>query len=245
MARTRRKNKTVSKLLKLPVELLCETAEHLKPKDLLMLARTCKTLRQCLMERNSAVIWRTARRNVKGLPEPPSYLSEPAYATFIFERRCYACYTSLHAQDIDRTFWRFAVRYCSKCRDKMIKPHSWEADILTDKVRDELQFFGQQLLTTEEGEWSWTRSGTGTTTEFLYHQPEVEEFGKTWKRLQKQDEAAKMEFARGRAAIVQELWFNTGKVRQISRGQKTENDVAAKAAKIKATGIIGLCAGGL
>ncbi|RPD57577.1 hypothetical protein L227DRAFT_506584, partial [Lentinus tigrinus ALCF2SS1-6] len=87
-----------------------QTAEHLKPKDLLMLARTCKTLRQCLMERNSAVIWRTARRNVKGLPEPPSYLSEPAYATFIFERRCYVS---------SATFWRFAVRYCSKCRDKM------------------------------------------------------------------------------------------------------------------------------
>ncbi|TFK91348.1 hypothetical protein K466DRAFT_482927, partial [Polyporus arcularius HHB13444] len=83
---------------------------YLKPEDLLKLARTCKALRQRFMNRDSAVIWRRARRNVSGLPEPPSYLSEPAYAFFMFERRCY---------NIDKTFWRLAKRYCSACRKKL------------------------------------------------------------------------------------------------------------------------------
>ncbi|RDX47881.1 hypothetical protein OH76DRAFT_704196 [Lentinus brumalis] len=114
-----KKARTVAELLQVPVELLCEIAGYLKPEDLLKLARTCKALRQRFMNRDSAVIWRRARRNVSGLPEPPSYLSEPAYAFFMFERRCYGCYRSLATQSIDKTFWRLAKRYCSACRKKM------------------------------------------------------------------------------------------------------------------------------
>ncbi|KAI0689355.1 hypothetical protein C8T65DRAFT_588751, partial [Cerioporus squamosus] len=91
----------------------------LQPKDLLTLARTCKALRQCFMKRHSSIIWKRARCNVVGLPEPPLYLSEPAYAFFIFEKRCDGCYRSLSTQHIDKTFWRLAVRYCSACRKEM------------------------------------------------------------------------------------------------------------------------------
>ena len=65
-----------------------QIARYLEPKDLLNLARTCITLRRTIMDRNSAFIWRRARLSIKDLPKLPSYLSEPAYAAFVFERRC-------------------------------------------------------------------------------------------------------------------------------------------------------------
>lgn len=41
------------------------------------------------MSRTSAYLWKAARANVEGLPECPSYLSEPQYANLVFSPHCH------------------------------------------------------------------------------------------------------------------------------------------------------------
>ncbi|KAF8546570.1 hypothetical protein OG21DRAFT_1103438 [Imleria badia] len=49
--------------------------------ELLNLARTCKSLRQLLMDSASAFVWKTARCQVDGLPDCPADLTEPELQT--------------------------------------------------------------------------------------------------------------------------------------------------------------------
>ena len=62
----------------------------LHPQDLLSLARASRQLRTILMSRCFKGMWAAARRNVQGLPPPPHILSEPKYASVLFERDCQA-----------------------------------------------------------------------------------------------------------------------------------------------------------
>lgn len=59
------------------------------PRDLLNLARTSKDFRAVLMNENSAPFWRAARQQVEGLPDCPTFLSEPAYANLVFFNACH------------------------------------------------------------------------------------------------------------------------------------------------------------
>ena len=61
---------------------------HLKPLDLLHLARTTKDLRAILMKRSSISIWKRARSQLNGLPDCPDDLSEPQYAELLFGKAC-------------------------------------------------------------------------------------------------------------------------------------------------------------
>ena len=44
---------------------------HLRPYDILRLARTTKALRGILMRRSAISVWKDARSNVEGLPDCP------------------------------------------------------------------------------------------------------------------------------------------------------------------------------
>lgn len=57
--------------------------------DLLNLSRTCKSLRELLMDKSSMFVWKTARRQVIGLPDCPADLTEPEYANLVFCARCH------------------------------------------------------------------------------------------------------------------------------------------------------------
>ena len=61
---------------------------HLKPLDLLHLARTTKDLRAILMNRSSISIWKHSRSQLDGLPDCPDDLSEPQYAEYLFGKAC-------------------------------------------------------------------------------------------------------------------------------------------------------------
>ena len=60
------------------------------PRDLLSLARTTRELRKFLLSRRAAALsWRAAReRQVPDLPPCPAFLSEPMYASLVFETAC-------------------------------------------------------------------------------------------------------------------------------------------------------------
>ncbi|RPD66422.1 hypothetical protein L226DRAFT_479062 [Lentinus tigrinus ALCF2SS1-7] len=107
----RRKRKSLSMLPDMPLDILYEVFTHLRPYDLLHLARTTKTLRKLLMTRSSSTIWRRARENVPQLPECPKDMSEPAYANLLFDPHCHFCLTPRTMKPM----WACRVRCCKSC----------------------------------------------------------------------------------------------------------------------------------
>ncbi|KAI0270431.1 hypothetical protein BC834DRAFT_513846 [Gloeopeniophorella convolvens] len=77
---------SLKNMLTLPLDALFEIFSRIQPADLLSLARTSKDLRGVLMSRKSTSIWMAARRNadVAAVPDPPEWLSEPAWAHLLF-----------------------------------------------------------------------------------------------------------------------------------------------------------------
>ena len=86
---------------------------HLHPYDLLRLSRTTKDLRNILMSKSSAFVWRAALENVDGLPDLPVELNEPQFVHLAFDTRCHIC----SAPNIKRAQWSILKRCCKKCLD--------------------------------------------------------------------------------------------------------------------------------
>ncbi|KAF9644141.1 hypothetical protein BDM02DRAFT_3103424 [Thelephora ganbajun] len=84
-------------LLKMPLDVFYEIVSYLHPLDILQLARASLGIRATLMSKNSVRVWITARRMI-GMPECPPDLSEPQYASLVFE---HICFVSNHAPCIE------------------------------------------------------------------------------------------------------------------------------------------------
>lgn len=108
----------LKEFLNVPLDIGFEVFSHVDPLSLLHLARTSKDLREMLMTRRSSSIWRAARRNVEGLPDCPSYLSEPQYANLVFSPYCHNCLK----KNAKIVLWKFSVRYCGPCREALTVP---------------------------------------------------------------------------------------------------------------------------
>ncbi|KAI0942892.1 hypothetical protein AcV7_002185 [Taiwanofungus camphoratus] len=96
----------------MPLDIIVEICCYLEPRDLLALARTSKPFRALLMTRESAHLWKTARKNLEGFPDCPQHLSEPAYANLAFSPHCHLCLKN----NVKSVLWDFSVRYCSNCK---------------------------------------------------------------------------------------------------------------------------------
>ncbi|TFK68225.1 hypothetical protein BDN72DRAFT_960384 [Pluteus cervinus] len=101
----------LANLLDMPLDILYEIFGHLKPYDLLRLARSTKEFRRVLMSRNSISVWRAARSNLPGMPECPPDMTEPEYANLAFDPRCHYC----GATGVRNADWVFRTRICGKC----------------------------------------------------------------------------------------------------------------------------------
>ncbi|KAL4252492.1 hypothetical protein ABKN59_002773 [Abortiporus biennis] len=102
-------------LPKMPLDILFELFGYMHPMDLLNLARTTREFRALLMSRSSSSFWKASRVNVDGLPDCPSFLSEPQYANLVFSAHCHECLRG----NIQTAIWEFRARYCSACKQKM------------------------------------------------------------------------------------------------------------------------------
>ncbi|KAH0829105.1 hypothetical protein J3R83DRAFT_2571 [Lanmaoa asiatica] len=98
-------------ICQLNLDVLFLIAAYIHPIDLLNLARTCKSLRALLMDKSSVFVWKSARRQVKGLPDCPPDLTEPEYANLVFYARCHGC-----GKYVKTVFWEMRRRYCPSCR---------------------------------------------------------------------------------------------------------------------------------
>ncbi|KAF8549176.1 hypothetical protein OG21DRAFT_1500574 [Imleria badia] len=107
----RRRGEQGGRLCRLNLDELYIIFAYIYPMDLLNLARTCKSLRGLLMHRSSAFLWKTALRQVEGLPECPTDLSEPEYTNLVFCNRCHGC-----GKPAKTVLWNIRHRYCPACR---------------------------------------------------------------------------------------------------------------------------------
>ncbi|KDR83269.1 hypothetical protein GALMADRAFT_876864 [Galerina marginata CBS 339.88] len=98
----------------LPMDLLLEIAKYLHPKDLLALCRVDSSLRAIFLARSARGCWRQVLSNVADLPECPLDLTEPQYASFLFERFCVACGSS--SRRPYAIFPSLRLRLCKPCR---------------------------------------------------------------------------------------------------------------------------------
>lgn len=67
----------------------------LGPADLLHLSRVSKRIRKILLHPSARGMWAASRKNMNGLPVIPDGLSEPYYASLLFDQHCMVC-TSGH-----------------------------------------------------------------------------------------------------------------------------------------------------
>ncbi|KAI9454596.1 hypothetical protein HD554DRAFT_2244476 [Boletus coccyginus] len=106
-------------LCQLNLDVLFLLAAYVHPLDLLNLARTCKSLRELLMDKASAFVWKTARRKIRGLPDCPADMTEPEYANLLFYSRCHVRTESSTRLDfsevMNRAVGNMRKRFCGNC----------------------------------------------------------------------------------------------------------------------------------
>ncbi|KAI0082828.1 hypothetical protein K474DRAFT_32293 [Panus rudis PR-1116 ss-1] len=132
----KRTRRSLSRLPEMPCDILFEIFGHLQPLDLLRLARSTKSFRNLLMSRTSAFIWKEARNNVEhDFPECPEDMSEPRYASFVFENFCEHCPARVPVPDFynrNRCCEEcvgsgvYAPAYCFTSRHSPISVQDWE-----------------------------------------------------------------------------------------------------------------------
>ncbi|KAF8961139.1 hypothetical protein BDZ97DRAFT_2077007 [Flammula alnicola] len=110
---------TLKNFVDLPLDIIYETVSYLEPLDLLTLARLSKEFRALFMSRSSLAIWRRVLNDVPDLPSCPRDLSEPQYASLIFEKFCMACGSTRGAIDVD---FKIRMRFCATCAKANIIP---------------------------------------------------------------------------------------------------------------------------
>ncbi|KAI1795639.1 hypothetical protein LXA43DRAFT_991437 [Ganoderma leucocontextum] len=199
----------------MPLDILFEIFAFLHPRDLLNLARATREFRALLMGRQSARFWREARQQVEGLPDPPSYLSEPAYANLLFSTHCHICLKP----NVQNVLCTFSVRYCDPCQAHMFV-HEREVSTF--------------LLETFQYPWLPYVNSQYNSSRFLgskYHKPEIDEIKRKWATLRDDDEKAK--FKADRKAFVDECqqfsrllseWQTVCKIQRSQEGHKLKNE---------------------
>ncbi|KAF8141131.1 hypothetical protein EV363DRAFT_1307184 [Boletus edulis] len=114
----------------LNLDVLFLIAEYLHPKDLLSLSRTCQSLRELLMDKSSTFVWKTARRQVDGLPDCPPDLTEQEYADLVFDAHCHMC-----GRRVRTVLWYIRRRYCADCKvENLVDLESCEKIIRANNV---------------------------------------------------------------------------------------------------------------
>lgn len=58
------------------------------------------------MDKSSTFVWKTARSQVKSLPDCPADLTEPEYANLVFYARCHVRSESLDCSNFSEMFHR-------------------------------------------------------------------------------------------------------------------------------------------
>lgn len=184
----------------LPLDVILEIASCFAPRDILSLSRVTKEFRAMLMSRNTQFVWRRVLRGVPGLPDCPPDLTEPQYASLVFEQLCWAC-DSIRAS---KPFYTLRVRLCATCVRSNVNPVirtyvHWPANIhivlpriVGPYKRNQNELISQDVKSIDNRYWHY------------YLRPEVELMAEKLSSLQ-HDEAALKGFINDRQALATAL----------------------------------------
>ena len=108
-----------------------QVVSYLDSEDLLKLCRLSKGSRALFLSKNSAAVWRNVLARVADLPKCPQDLTEPQYASLIFDKFCMASVPSFFKISIDddaqgcgstrgniETQYLLRLRLCQGCSNK-------------------------------------------------------------------------------------------------------------------------------
>ncbi|KAJ7586779.1 hypothetical protein C8J56DRAFT_1165588 [Mycena floridula] len=113
----------LEQLLAAPLDILYEIFCYLEPLDILRLSVTSKNFHDLLMQ--DPFVWRHARKNVGGLPDPPKNgIHEAQYANLVFgSLPCHYCRSSTHVTEI---MWALRIRCCQTCIEEYFQTPYWQ-----------------------------------------------------------------------------------------------------------------------
>ncbi|KAF8904802.1 hypothetical protein CPB85DRAFT_1457064, partial [Mucidula mucida] len=116
--KTTKKTGKLGFLKEAPLDVVLAIFSYVEPLDLLRLSRTTKDLRALLMSRESSSgVWKSARLGMEpGLPPIIEGLSEPRYASLLFDAHCHSC-LQIPTKSI---MWELRMRLCKTCFEKGI-----------------------------------------------------------------------------------------------------------------------------
>ncbi|KAJ6502632.1 hypothetical protein DFH09DRAFT_1001170 [Mycena vulgaris] len=130
----------LSLLPSLPLDVLFEIFGHLPPLDILNMARATKDLRRVLMHRSAISIWKASLHQIRGLPECPQDMEEPAWVNLAFSPFCHNCF-SRRVQKVD---WFLRIRLCEQCLKS--STHPLRSDKHLDTLANKLDKIVSQCL---------------------------------------------------------------------------------------------------
>ncbi|KAJ7087753.1 hypothetical protein C8R44DRAFT_26521 [Mycena epipterygia] len=108
---SQRKRGKLRFITEMPLDILFEIFSHVFPVDLLNASRSSKALRDILLRKSVAFIWKQAYLNLNHSPPPcPDDLNEAQYANLLWGTRCFFC-------GVPSTVvaWQCRVRTCRDC----------------------------------------------------------------------------------------------------------------------------------
>ncbi|KAI0692010.1 hypothetical protein C8T65DRAFT_670127 [Cerioporus squamosus] len=208
----------------LPLDVLIEIFGFIHPRDLLSLARTTREFRDFLMSRNAISFWKESRKQVEGLPDPPTDVSEPAYANFLFFNQCHGCFKGGAHVSI---YWVFLARYCSSCKSRWLVQYPNPTPM---SIGNEFR----SLVPDEDALLNWMElkgSGRGRYYRKYYHRPELDELTKRWDALRDSKPEDRKRFVEGRLASVEQRRKMANALEQWHAGVKRDQIAEQNALK--------------
>ncbi|KAF7363715.1 hypothetical protein MSAN_01029300 [Mycena sanguinolenta] len=105
-------------ITEVPLDVLFEIFGQLLPIDLLNLSCASKALRDILLRKSAAFVWKQTFLNVPHPAPPPcpDDLNEPQYANLLWRKQCFFCGVSTPL-----VLWHSQVRACEACVDSPAK----------------------------------------------------------------------------------------------------------------------------
>ncbi|KAK7032718.1 hypothetical protein R3P38DRAFT_2918502 [Favolaschia claudopus] len=102
-----------------PLDIHFEIFRYIHPRDLIAVARSCKPLRDILLDKQlSQPTWRRALSYATMLPSAPEALPEPVMAVLLYEPTCTKCRNALPIAS--RVDWELKARFCASCREASV-----------------------------------------------------------------------------------------------------------------------------
>ncbi|KAL4244937.1 hypothetical protein ABKN59_009975 [Abortiporus biennis] len=205
------KTKGTSKgMLDIPLDIVFEIIQELKPHDLLALSRTTKDFHNLLVRKSSIHFWRKAFENAPELPPRFAGMNELAFTNLLFSFHCHNCLKP----NVRRVIWEFQARYCPKCEDERLLRYESHACLMSLGFLDVPKEYAHDYLPTISIQ---SKNRDIERKYYFTDKKWIEELKETWKGLGKSDKATvdrmfkdRREFIKNNkmVAIACSKWYN-------------------------------------